>query len=85
MDVGMKTEFKVKLTPKAVYSQIFPMPTQLEKDLIVELALMHKYGINTVLLFSKNARPTIAEETQRQISSSCESQEKQNSDLKSVH
>ena len=51
----MNTEFKVKLTPKddkAVYSQSLPMPIHLKEDLIVDLALMHKYAIITVLLFS---------------------------------
>ena len=45
MDIGMNTEFKVRLTPKdekAVYSQRLPMPIHLREDLIVELALMHK-------------------------------------------
>ena len=54
----MNTEFKVKLTPKddkVVYIQNLPMPIHLKEDLIVELALMHKYGIITVLPFSKNA------------------------------
>ena len=56
MDIGMNTEFKVKLTPKvdkAVYSQSLPMPNHLKEDLIVELAIMHKHGIITVLPFSK--------------------------------
>ena len=56
MDIGMNTEFKVKLTPKedkVVYNQNLPMPIHLKEDLIVELALMHKYGIITVLPFSK--------------------------------
>ena len=60
----MNTEFKVKLTPKddkAVYSQSLPMPIHLKGDLIVELALMHKYGIITVLPFSKYASPIIAQ------------------------
>ena len=60
MDIGMNTEFRVKLTPKddkAVYSQSLPMPIHLKEDLIVELALMHKYGIITVLPFSKYASP----------------------------
>ena len=60
MVIGMNTEFKVKLTPKdnkAVYSQSLPMPTHLKEDLIVELALMHKYGIITVITFSKYASP----------------------------
>ena len=54
MDIGMNTEFKVKLTPKddkAVYSQSLPMPIHLKEDLFVELALMHKYGIITLLPF----------------------------------
>ena len=54
MDIGMNTELKVQLTPKddkAVYSQSLPMPIHLKEDLIVELALMHKYGIVTVLPF----------------------------------
>ena len=56
MDIGMNTEFNVKLTlkdDKAVYSQSLPMPIHMKEDLIVELALMHKYGIITVLPFSK--------------------------------
>ena len=64
MDMGMNTEFKVKLTPKddkVVYSQSLPMPIHLKEDLIVELALMHKYGIITVLPFSKYASPIFAQ------------------------
>ena len=64
MDIGMNTEFKVKLTPKddkAVYSQSLPLPIHLKEDLIVELALMHKYGIITVLPFSKYASPIFAQ------------------------
>ena len=64
MDIGMNTEFKVKLTPKddkAVYSQSLPMPIQLKEDLIIELSLMHKYGIITVLPFSKYASPIFAQ------------------------
>ena len=64
MDIGMNTEFKVKLTPKndkAVYSQSLPMPIHLKEDLIVELALMHKYGIITLLPFSKYASPIFAQ------------------------
>ena len=63
-DVGMNTEFKMKLTPKddkAVYSQSLPMPINLKEDLIVELALMHKYRIITVLPFSKYASPIFAQ------------------------
>ena len=64
MDIGMNTEFKVKLTPKddkAVNSQSLPMPIHLKEDLIVEPALMHKYGIITVLPFSKFASPIFAQ------------------------
>ena len=60
MNIGMNTEFKVKLTPKddkAIYSQSLLMPIHLKEDLIVELALMHKYRIITVLHFSKYASP----------------------------
>ena len=60
----MNTEFKVRLTPKddkAVYSQNLPMPIHLNEDSIVELALMHKYGIITVLPFSKYASPIFAQ------------------------
>ena len=64
MDIGMNTEFKVRLASKddkAVYSQSLPMPIHLKEDLIVELALMHKYGIITVLPFSKYASPSFAQ------------------------
>ena len=64
MDIGINTEFKVKLTPKdnrAVYSQSLPMPIHLKEDLSVELALMHKNGIITVLPFSKYASPIFAQ------------------------
>ena len=59
----MSTEFKVKLTPKdekTVYSQNLQVAIHLKEDLIVELALMHKYGIITVLPFSKYASPVFA-------------------------
>ena len=60
MDIGMNTEFKVRLTPKddkAVYSQSLPMLIYLKEDIFVELFLMHKYGIIGVLPFSKYASP----------------------------
>ena len=83
MDIGMNTDVKVKLTSKddkAAYSQSLPMPIHLKGDLIVELALMHKYGIITVLPFSKYASPLFGEETQREITSPCGSQENQHAD-----
>ena len=64
MDIAMKLEFKVRLTPKddkAVYSQSLPMPINLRENLNVELALRHKYGIITVLPFSKYASPIFAQ------------------------
>ena len=64
MDIGMNTEFMVKLTTKndkAVYSQNLPMPINPQEDLIVELALIHKYGVITVLMFSKYASPNVAQ------------------------
>ena len=64
MDIGLNTELKMKLTPKddkAVYSQTLPMPIHLKEDLIVELAPMHKYGIVTVLPFSKYRIPLFAQ------------------------
>ena len=60
----MNTEFKVRLTPKddkAVYSQSLPMPIHLKEDLIVELALTHRYEITTLLPFSKYASPIFAQ------------------------
>ena len=47
VDIGMNTEFKVKLTPKddkPVYSQSLPMLIHPKEDLFVELSLMHKMG-----------------------------------------
>ena len=43
MDIGMNTEFNVKLTPKddkAVYSQSLPMPIHLKEDLILFSSLL---------------------------------------------
>ena len=64
MGFGMNTEFKVKITPKddkAVYSQSQPMPIHLKEDLIVEMALMHNYGIITIRPFSNYASPLFAQ------------------------
>ena len=64
MDIGMNTELKVKLTQKynkAVYSHNLPKSIHLKEDLIVELALVHEYGIITVLPFSKYASPIFAQ------------------------
>ena len=63
-DIGMNEEFKVKLTPKddsPAYSQSLPAPINLKKDILVELAMLHKYGIITTLPFSKYASPIFAQ------------------------
>ena len=46
---------------KAVYSRNLTMPIHLKEDLVVVLTLMHKYGIITVLPFSKYASPVFAQ------------------------
>ena len=64
MDIGKITDFRLKLTPKddkAVYSQSIPMPIRLKEILNVEVSLMHKYWIITVLPFSKDASPIFAQ------------------------
>ena len=62
-DIGINTEFKVQLTPlddRPAYSQSLPEPINLKDDILVELALLHKYGIITTLPFSKYASPIFA-------------------------
>ena len=63
-DIGMNEEFTVKLTLKddsPAYSQSLPSPVNLKEDILVELALLHKYGIITTLPFSKYASPIVAQ------------------------
>ena len=63
-DIGMNEDFKVKLTPKddsPAYSQSLPTPINLKEDILVELALLHRYGIITTLPFSKYASPIFAQ------------------------
>ena len=63
-DIGMNEDFKIKLTPKdnsVVYSQSLPTPINLKEDILVELALLHRYGIITTLPFSKYASPIFAQ------------------------
>ena len=60
----MNEEFTVKLTPQVdspAYSQSLPTPINLKEDILVELALLHKYGIITTLPFSKYASPIFAQ------------------------
>ena len=64
-DIGIiNEEFKVKLTPKddsPAYSQSLLAPINLKEDILVELAMLHKYGIITTLPFSKYASPIFAQ------------------------
>ena len=63
-DIGINTEFKVQLTPldnRPACSQRLPAPINLKDDILVELALLHKYGITTTLHFSKHASPILAQ------------------------
>ena len=81
----MNTEVKIKLTPKddkVVYSQSLLMPIHLKEDLIVELALRHKYGIITVLLAFLQVLKSLncTREAQRKLTSPCGSPENQQSD-----
>ena len=43
------------------YSQSLPAPINFNDDILVELALLHKYGIITTLPFSKYASPIFAQ------------------------
>ena len=66
-DLGINTEFKVQLAPldtRPAYSQSLPAPINLKDDTLVELALLHKYGIITTLTFSKYASPIFAQRNQ---------------------
>ena len=63
-DIGINTEFKVQLTPldnRPAHSQSLPAPINLKDDILVELALLHKYGIITTLPFRKYAIPIFAQ------------------------
>ena len=63
-DIGINTKFNVQLTPldnKSAYSQSLPTPINLKDNILVELALLHKYGIITTLPFSKYASPIFAQ------------------------
>ena len=63
-DIGTNEDFKVKLTPKddsSANSQSLPTPIKLKEVILVELALLHRYGIITTLPFSKYASPIFAQ------------------------
>ena len=60
----MNEEFTDKLTSKddsPASSQSLPTPINLKEDILVELALLHKYGVITTLPFSKYASPIFAQ------------------------
>ena len=62
-DIGINKEFKVQLTPldnRLGDSQSLPAPINLKDNILVELALLHKYGFITTLPFSRNASPVYA-------------------------
>ena len=64
LDVGYNTELKVKLTPAhdlPVYVQSPPTLIPLRDVILVELALMHYYGIVTLLPHSKYNSPIFAQ------------------------
>ena len=68
VNVGMNTEFEVKLTPKgdkAAHSQNLSLPIHLQKGRIVQLVLMHKYGIITTLSFSEYASDIFAQKNRK--------------------
>ena len=57
------TDLKIKLTPKQddlVYAQSLSTPTNLDDDLLVELALMQEYGIISTPSYSKYSSPKFA-------------------------
>ena len=59
-DIGINTDINVQLSPldnRPAYSQSLPAPINLKDDILVELVLLHKYGIITTLPFSKYASP----------------------------
>ena len=62
--IGVIEEFIIKLTPKdnsPAYTQSQPTPVNHKDDTLVELALLHKYGIIRTLPFSKYASPISAQ------------------------
>ena len=81
-DIGMNTDFKVKLTPnkvKAVYSQSTSMLIHSKEDLIVELAFTHKAQVwdpySSTLLIVREP-PFAQKKNQRKIKSFCGPHEK---------
>ena len=59
-DNGNNMEFLTPLHGGPAYNQTLPVPNQFKDGILVELALLHQYGIITTLAFSKYASPTFA-------------------------
>ena len=63
-DIGLNEGFTVKLTPKddsPAYSQNLPTPVNLKETILVELPLLHRYGITTTLPYSKYPSSILAQ------------------------
>ena len=63
-DIGISTEWKVQLKTlnnRPAFSQSLPEPINLKDDILVEIALLHKYGAITKLPYSKYASPKFAQ------------------------
>ena len=63
-DINMNEDIKVKLTFKdgsPVHGESLPAPINLKEDILVELAMLHRYGVITTLPFSKYACPIFAQ------------------------
>ena len=63
-DIRIDTVFKKQLRHldnRPAYSQSLPSPINLKDDILVELALLHKYGIITTLPSSRNDSPMFAQ------------------------
>ena len=69
LNIGMNEDVKVKLTPKddsPAYSQSLPAPINLKEDILVELALLHRYGFITAPVFQVCKSHFCSKKTQRQ-------------------
>ena len=70
LDIGINNEFRIKLTPghdELVYAQTLLTPTNLKKDMSVELAFSQEYDILTTLLFSEYLSPILAQRKPNRI------------------
>ena len=73
IDIGMNENFRVKLTTKddsPAYSQSLPTPIILMEDILVELALLHRYGIVTTLALPNTSAINLPK---RNLTANCKS------------